>query len=132
MYVILLNLLLLAAEHYVAIIKPMKYERWIHCHFIALRVLMIWIVPILLVYIGHLIPPPKITIAYYWQLNPGLPEEKGEIDITMKDAFCIPFVILVLLVMVIVYVYIYCTLRFANNKDLICNKARMPKETTGH
>ena len=122
LYAILLNLLLLAAEHYVAILKPLYYRSWSRCRYIALRLFLIWTVPLLLVCIGYIIPAPKFMINSIGFSRFGIKEEKDEISIEMKDAFRIPFVILVLIVMTIVYVYIYIEVRKQQRLDVEQNQ----------
>ena len=48
MCVIVLHLICLAAEHYVAVIKPLRYEAWCRCRYVVCRIILCWTSPLLI------------------------------------------------------------------------------------
>ena len=97
LYVILLNLIALAAEHYVAIIKPLHYVNWVRCRYIVCRLCAIWIIAGLLVFFGYLIPQTKVSLTLKWNyLGKRNITQVLEKNIDMKDAFRIPFILVCL------------------------------------
>ena len=107
LYVILLNLIALASEHYVAIIKPLHYVNWVRCRYIVCRLCAIWIIPVLLCFFGYLVPHkyimienryPNFTLRYPYEVN-------------WRNTFRVPFVLLCFIIMAITYIHIYCIVR---------------------
>ena len=47
--VILIHLMCLAAEHFVAIMKPLRYEEWCRCRYIICRLVLSWALPFLFI-----------------------------------------------------------------------------------
>ena len=110
LYVVLLNLIALASEHYVAIIKPLHYKNWVRCRYIFCRLSTIWIIPSLLVFFGYLLPQRK-----------DIEIEKRNNDDTVittyiykndwSKTFRVPFVLTCFMIMTIIYIYIYFIVR---------------------
>ena len=110
LYVILLNLIALASEHYTAIIKPLHYVNWIRHRYIICRLCAIWIIPGPLVFFEYLSPHKKNVEIDKWT-------DDGEhiitfvINIDWKNTFRIPFVLVCFLIIAITYIYIYFVVR---------------------
>ena len=109
LYIILLHLMILAAEHYVAIIQPLHYINWTRRRYIVIRLLIVWLCPIVLVIIGRVLPNKSLYVVNDWSYeyyvnNTDVAEEMSS---NSMDTFRIPFVLVCFLVMAFVYIYIY-------------------------
>ena len=94
---IILHLIFLVMEHYVAIIKPLHYQKWCCYRYIVCRLVIIWTLSVVLAVIHNMLNTTtsrKILIVY-----PVL-------------------VFLCFLVMTVVYVYIYCEVRRQQRLEL--------------
>ena len=85
--VIFIHLICLAAEHFVAIMKPLCYEEWCHCHYIICRLVLIWTFPFLFIILQK-----TLTIGIYLFILPGL-------------------IVLCFLIMLVMYIFIFFEVR---------------------
>ena len=103
LYAILVHLMLLVMEHYVAIIRPLHYVRWTRRRYIICRLVMGWIVPIVLVVISRCLPDKPITLRTKYFVETEL--------IKTKDIFRIPFILGCFIGIVVVNIYMYKAVR---------------------
>ena len=84
--VILIHLICLAAEHYVAIMKPLRYEEWCRCRYVICRLVLCWTLPFFVIL-----------------------EETTKHD---KQIFILPgLIVLSFLIMLVVYILIFREVR---------------------
>ena len=85
--VILIHLICLAAEHFVAIIKPLCYDEWCRCRYIICRLVFSWTFPLLFTLLEETVTNDKVML-----ILPGL-------------------IVLSFLIMLVVYILIFCEVR---------------------
>ena len=103
LYVILVHLILLVMEHYMAIIRPLHYVSWARCRYIICRLLMGWTLPVILVVISRSLPDKTINLKTKYFVDTEL--------IKTKDIFRIPFILICFISIVVVNMYIYKAVR---------------------
>ena len=103
LFVILLHLMLLVMEHYVAIMRPLYYISWTRCRFIICRLVMGWTVPVILVVISRSLPDKSLTLRAQYVVGTEL--------IKTKDIFRIPFILICFISIVVVNIYMYKAVR---------------------
>ena len=97
--VILFHLMCLAAEHFVAIMKPLRYEEWCRRRYIVCRLVLGWTFPFLLIIL----------------------EETVLINFIPDSSILAGLIVVCFLIMLVVYIIIFCEIqkqqRFTNSQN---------------
>ena len=103
LFVILLHLILLVMEHYVAIIRPLHYSTWIRGRYIVCRLATVWIIPVILVVISTYLPEKQLVLKISdWTIYTRM---------ETKDIFRLPFILGCFIGIVVVNIYMYKAVR---------------------
>ena len=111
--VILVHLILLVMEHYVAIIKPLHYYNWAKCRYISLRLVLGWITPILLLIPTRFLPVKMFKVTGWYE---------GEVGIGMEEMIRVPLIFTCFIGMLIVNTYMYIAVRKQQRLDDVQNQ----------
>ena len=129
-YAILNHLIMLASEHFVAIIKPLHYQNWCRHRYIIARLLLIWITPFLLVVAGQFIQFSRSYKTYMHfafkktksgRFLPYVTDTTGH-NWSLADTFHALLAFLCLLVMSVVYSCIYCIIHKQQRRERAQNQ----------